>query len=125
MSTNLNNGLISPDEPGYHPIQYPSGIALQDGAGVPVVSPKTGITKAQAFTPPLGAVAFIFQASAACRYGDNIYLDGTAAGKGYKSAGALSDTSVPCANNKPIFIAAESGSINVDFLFEMMNWRRK
>jgi hypothetical protein len=121
MSTNLDNGLLAADVIGQHPIQYPAGIAVQDGALVPVVSPKTGITTAQMFTPPSGAVAMIFQASAACRYGDNRYLDGTAAGKGYKSGGALTDTSVPCANNKPIFIAAETGTIAVDFLFEMMN----
>ena len=98
-----------------------TSIALQDGAVTPVVSPKTGITTAQKFTPPSGALAMIFQASAACRYGDNQYLNGSATNKGYKSGQALSDISVPCFNQAPIYIAAETGTITVDFLFELLN----
>ena len=121
MSTNKVAGALPVDASGIYPIQYPAKIAVQDGAATPIVSPKTGITTAQVFTPPAGAIAMIFRASAACRYGDNAYLDGTASGKGYKSADALTDTSVPCANQAPIYIAAETGTIAVDFLFEMLN----
>ena len=98
----------------------PTTFTVQDGATVPVVSPKTGITTAQAFTPPPNALAMIFQASAACRYGNNSYLDGSAANKGYKSGQALSDISVPCFSGQTIYIAAETGTIAVDFMFEMM-----
>ena len=104
------------------PIPNSVGVVNQDGSDTPVVSPATSITTtAKDFIPPAGAVAFIFQATAACRYGNNAVLDGSAANKGYKKGGALTDTSVPCANKAPIYIRAETGSIDVDFHFEVLS----
>lgn len=113
-------GRMPTDRSG-NPLPYASKIMTQDGAATPIVSPKTGITTAQVFTPPVGAVAMIFQASAACRYGDNATLDGSTVFKGYKKGGALTDTSISCVAGQNIYIAAESGSIDVDFMFEIVN----
>lgn len=107
-----------------NPIQVANRLVFQDATATPVVSPKTSISTAgsgQAFVPPAGAVNMIFRASAACRYGDNSYLDAAGAGKGYMTAAADTDTVIPCVNGSTIYICAASGTITVTFCFEVLN----
>lgn len=102
-------------------VQAPTLIQFQDAAGTPVISPKTSLgTTPQLFTVPAGAVTFIFQCSAAGRYGDNSTLDGSGTGKGYKVANASTDCRVGCAGMTSIWVRAESGTITCDFMFEVI-----
>lgn len=104
-------------------IQVPSTWQPYDGASSPVLSPKTNIGtsgSAQAFTPPAGALYFIFQSSAAAFVGLGATLDGSTAAKSYKKVAATTDYRIPCAAGTVIYICAASGTVDVDFFFEMI-----
>ncbi len=102
-------------------IQAPRLLQFQDATATPIVSPKTSIgTTPQAFVVPTGAVTMIFSGSATIRYGDNSTLDGSAANKGYKLGQASTDQRYACAGVSTIYIAANSGTVTVDFMFEIV-----
>jgi hypothetical protein len=100
--------------------QAPSKCVFQDAATAPVVSPVANVgTTPQAFAVPAGAATFIFQASGLARYGDNAMLDGSATGKGYKYVPANCDCRVSCSGMTTIYVRADSGAVNIDFMFEV------
>jgi hypothetical protein len=110
-----------PRDSANHRLQVANSLQMEDGAGTPVVSPKTGIdTTPQAFTVSDGAVAMVFSPSGDCRYGDNSFLDGSASGKGYRAGLADSEISYPCSGVSTIYVRAETGTISVSFHFEML-----
>ena len=116
----LTDRLVRDQE--YFPIQSAGRLKFQDGATVPIVSPKTNVgTTAQAFRVPAGALAMVFNCSGACRYGDNSHLDGTAADKGYDIGAADEAIVYPCCGmeGKDIYVRAESGTVTVRFHFEL------
>ena len=91
-------------------------IVTQDAAGAPVVSPKTGVgTGGQTFTPPVGATALVFTPSADAYYGE---VSGLAQYSLAKS-GVL--TKLPCLCGTPIYIGAATGTITIDFHFEVLS----
>jgi len=110
------NGTTNRD--GYSGISVSGKIVLQDGNSIP--SPKTAIgTNAFQFSRPADAVIFTFRVTGDTRYGDNSVLDGTP-GHGYKRARSGSDITIPCNSMPSIYVRAESGTIDVDFYFEVL-----
>lgn len=106
---------------GQQMIPFAGSIVTQDAAATPVVSPKTtiGVTP-QSFKTPANAIYFIFRSTAACRYGDNSTLDGGGAYRGYKKASAGGDVMIPCSGISELYIRAESGTVDVDFHYEVL-----
>jgi hypothetical protein len=102
------------------PMPIASTIVLQDAAGTPIVSPKTTVgVAAQIFTVPAKAIAMVYSATGATRFGLTATLDG-AAGQGYKKGLASTDITVPCRDAAAIYIRAEAGTVDIDFLFQTL-----
>lgn len=109
-----------PRDANKYPLQQASALLFQDATGTPIVSPKTSVgTTAQAFVVPAGGVNMVFRGTAALRYGKTSTLDGSA-GNGYRKASANSDVVYPCSNVTTLYIRAESGTVDVDFHFELL-----
>lgn len=121
MAEKLITGFL-PHDLNRNAIPLAAKLQFEDGTGTPVVSPKTAVgTTPQAFVVPAKAVSLTFRTSADARYGDNATLDGSGTGKGYKTASGGSDVFYPCANAGTVYIRAETGTVTVEFLFEMLN----
>jgi len=106
---------------GYGGLQVAGKIQTYDATtGTVITSPKTGVTTVPlAFVTPPNAVVFTFKSTADCRYGDNATLDGSA-GKGYKKGTSSVDIRVPCNSMSSVYIRAETGTVDIDFFFEVL-----
>lgn len=112
---------IMPWDANKSPMNVARRILCEDATGTPIISPKTAVPVTPLlFTRPSNAVAFVFRASATAYYGENATLDGSATGKGYHTASANVDCVVPCAGMTGVYVRAASGTVTVDFHWELM-----
>ena len=104
-----------------NPIQTPSTLQFYDATPTPIYSPKTSVgTTAVEFVTPANAVTMIFRCSAAGRYGPQATLTGASTATAYKVADSSVDIKYPVGNTSSVFIRAETGTITVDFMYEMV-----
>lgn len=102
-------------------IQIAGDFLCEDGAASPVISPKTSIgTTPQKLTVPDNALICVLKGSAAIRYGENATLDGSATGKGYRTAAANTEVEVPVTKMSQLYVSAATGTVTVDFHFERL-----
>ena len=103
---------------GYAGISVSGKVVFQDGGST--ISPKTAIgTNPFEIVSPDNAVVLTFRPTGDIRYGDNGTLDGTL-GHGYKKASSGADITIPCNSMPSIYVRAESGTVDVDFYFEVL-----
>ena len=103
-------------------LQIAAKIQSFDATGTPVLSPKTSVgTTPQPFVVPDGAVDMVIRCTGTFRYGTNATLDGTSVAKTYMLGGANADTHFPCRDVATIYVAADSGTVTVYFMFQMLS----
>lgn len=116
------SGQLPKDASGQR-LQNAQKLTFIDAAGTPVYSPKTSVgTTPQAFVVPTNAVNMIIRCDAAFRYGDNATLSGASTTTAYMIGGSGADTIYPVAglNGSSVYVKAESGTVTVSFMFEML-----
>ena len=102
-------------------IQAPTSLQFYDASGTAIYSPKTSVgTTAVEFVTPANAAFMVFRCSAASRYGPQATLTGASTATAYKVGDALVDIRYPVANVASVFIRAETGTLTVDFMYEMV-----
>lgn len=102
-----------------NPIQVALSEVFDDAtSGTVQTSPVTSAT-VLTFVPPANAVIFWFRASVAGRFGDNVTMDASAAGKGWATYDVNTWLSVTVAGGNNVYVLPDS-SAAVDFRFEVV-----
>ena len=118
-------GGLPLDENGTSVQEY-KRMEYQDAHATPKISPYSLTTTPTLITIPTGARALIAKGSGTWRYGNNATLDGTGAGKGYKTGEAGVDVIIPVTQTLSetdgttaivLYAKGDSGTITLDFAF--------